>query len=370
MILPTMKSSVTHQFYKYYLNYLKLKEVINVREKGYSADFDKIKRSFYKKLWADTARDLGAKIQDFGYGYYKIQLGSRSTFVQDHSVMLDDHVTLRIAGNKPLVNKILSEYHFPIVKYVEYDLNSIDTAFKFINRMNRPGVVKPAQSGAAGKGITTGINSWRSLFKASFRAAIFSNKLIIEEQADGISHKLLYLNGQYLDAIKINLPQISGDGKSTIKKLIEHENFKRMRGEEIISLHPLTIDLELKSFIKSQGYNLTDVLPEHQTLSIKRVSNQNSCYENESVRTAVHPDTVEIGSKIVKILNMKLASIDIIAKDITKPLSEINGVINEVNTTPGFHHHYLISNKADTTPVALHVLKFLLNPKKHIPLIH
>jgi len=356
-----MQLSFNQKYYAYYQYFYKIKDIFKDRRQKYSTHFNKIKKNFYQNVWTELARDLGAEIQDIGYGFYKIQLGSNSTYVSDSMVMLDNHLTLRIAGNKPLIYKILSEHHYPVVKYIEYDLKSLTEAFNFLKSINRPGVVKPAFSGAAGKGITIGINSWNGLKKASFWAAIFGSKLVLEEQAAGDSYRLLYLNGQYLDAVKRNPPRISGDGNNSIKKIIEYENLKRITGDKIISLHPIIIDPELLSFLKLQGYHLHDILPQNKSIPVKRVVNQNSCYENESVRTIVHPTIIEMGSKIAKLLNVQLAGIDIICKNITEPLNRGNGVINEVNTTPGLHHHYLISKKAEITPVAFFILKFLLN---------
>ncbi len=49
-----------------------------------------------------------------------------------------------------------------------------------------------------------------------------------------------------------------------------------------------------------------------------------------------------------------------ICKEISRPLSETGGVVNEINTTPGLHHHYLISDRSEIYPVAIPIIKFLL----------
>jgi glutathione synthase/RimK-type ligase-like ATP-grasp enzyme len=356
-----MMSFLSEKVETSYLNYLKFKGIFNERRFRYRTHFEKIRKDFYRKLWTDTARELGADIQDVGYGFLNIQLGSKSTLVYNALVMLDDPVTLRKAGNKPLIHKILLDHGFPVIKFVEFNLKSLNKAYDFIQTNKKPGVVKPGSWGAAGNGITTGINSWKCLKRASFKAAVDAHELIIEEQVEGSSYRLLYLNGEFLDALRRHPPHLTGDGKSSIRELIYAENDRRINGEKITSLHPLKIDWEMRCYLKAKGYRLSQVLPKNEIMQVKRVVSQNSSRENQSVNSDVHPDTIKMGSEIAKLLNIQLAGIDVMTEDITRPLSEANGVINEVNTTPGLHHHYLVFNEDEITPVASMVIKHLLN---------
>jgi hypothetical protein len=51
------------------------------------------------------AKEASAKIDSVGYGFYRLKRDGFSTFVRHGEVMLDDHLTLDIVGNKPLVYK-------------------------------------------------------------------------------------------------------------------------------------------------------------------------------------------------------------------------------------------------------------------------
>jgi len=53
-------------------------------------------------------------------------------------VMLTTNLTLKIAGNKPFISKILSEHHYPVPKFVEYDLTSLKKADNFLQDIKRP----------------------------------------------------------------------------------------------------------------------------------------------------------------------------------------------------------------------------------------
>lgn len=343
---------------------LRMASRLSRQSQKYHAAFRKLREEFYKKLWYSTAQELGAEIKDIGYGYLNLSLNSHSTLVRGDRVMLDNQLTLEFTGNKPLIHKILKEHDCPVVRYIEFNFAELGRARAFLAELAKPGVVKPADAGSAGRGITTGIKTHSQLRQAALWASCFSKNLVLEEQVEGDSYRLLYLHGRYLDAIRRHPPRVCGDGKSTIRQLIAIENQRRAWNGSIVSLHPISIDAELKNHLLAAGYSLQHVLKKDETVVVKRVVNQNSRFENESVREIVHSDTIRMGGEICGLLQIELAGIDIISKDITQPLRAGNGVINEVNTTPGLHHHYLISRQEEVTPVALLIQRSILNAGK------
>ncbi len=323
--------------------------------------YDRLRSRFYEKLWHDTAAEMGATIEDFGSGYLRISCGANHTFVNGAKVQLDDHLSLRIAGNKPLVYRILSEYDYPIQKFLEYNIGSLSKAYRFMQAAGKPCVVKPAAGSGAGNGITTKISTFKQLRRASMWAATFSPRLLIEEEITGESYRLLYLGGEFIDAIRRKPPQVTGDGKQQIRRLMQQENRARLNGDAIVALCPLVVDFESELHLASAGLKLSDVLPANQTISVKTVSNQNRNAENESVRDQVHPSIVQAGAKMAQIFKLKLAGVDVLTMDISKPLEAVSGVFGEVNTSPGLHHHYLISNPQKGAQPARQVLEYIFN---------
>ena len=60
-------------------------------------------------------------------------------------------------------------------------------------------------------------------------------------------------------------------------------------------------------------------------------------------------------------VGLRLAGVDVVTTDISRPLSETGGVVSEVNGGPGLHHHYLVADSARATPVAVPVLQKLIH---------
>ncbi len=330
------------------------------RVDGNAAPFAALKSANYERLWSAAAARASAAFENLGYGIYRISRDGRDTFVSDSRVMLDGPVTLKMAGNKPLVSRILAEHGHPVGRFLEFKLSQFARAEAFLEELGGLAVVKPAVSGASGKGVTTGIRTRRELWRASILAATHSDTILMEEQASGLSYRLLYIDGEFIDAVERRPPCLTGDGRHTLSQLIRLENVRRRRGVAPLAMQPLGVDVELKRCIASQGLTLSSVIDADRTVVLKAVVNENTAAENSSVRDRVHPDTIRRGAEIARLLKIRLAGHDVITPDISRPLTETGGVFNEVNTTPGLQHHYLIDYPERAVPVMERLIDVLL----------
>jgi cyanophycin synthetase len=326
--------------------------------------FKALKSSCYEQLWASAAANVGASIENLGHGVSRISRGHRETFVSGSRVMLDGPVTLTMAGNKPLVSRMLQEHGHPVGPFLEFTLGELERAESFLQSLGGPAVVKPGISGASGRGVTLGIRTNRDLRRAAALASTFSRTILVEQQASGPSYRLLYIDGEFIDAIERRPPSITGDGRQTIAQLIRRENLRRLRGVAPLAMQPLVVDVELKRCLADQGLTLSSVIPAGQSAMVKAVVNENTAAENSNVRDRVHPDTIRRGAEIARLLRIRLAGHDVITTDISRPLGETGGVFNEVNTTPGLQHHYLIDDPDCVFPVMDRLLEVLLDDKE------
>lgn len=337
-----------------------LKLVDSVTRKN-TAEFDRRRSQFYRDYWEDVAQVIGAEIESLGYGFFKLSKGDRWTYVHADKVMLDDHVTLKLAGNKPIIHKMLTDQQIPVPQYCAYQLTLLNTAEAFMTALGGSFVVKPASGTGAGAGVVTNISDFKALHRASYVASAYSPDLVIEQQIPGDSYRLLYLRGELLDVIRRDRPTVVGDGKKTIKQLMQDETDKRLASSPPIALHPLSVDLECKFMLAHQGLSLRSVPASGQVVQVKIAPNQNSCFENHTIRDDVCESLVELGRDLAAMLDIKLAGVDLITPDISVPLEQSGGVINEINTTPGLHHHHLVAEFEDRAQVGVTIMNDLLD---------
>ena len=334
-------------------------ERLDFEAKRHEAGFRELRGRFYRAYWGDVARAIGAEIEDLGQGYLRIRREGQWTFVRGSAVQLDDHLTLKLAGNKPLTNRLLAEYGYPAPRFCEFGLSELESAERFAAELGVPTVVKPASGTGGGNGVSMGIETPRKLRKAAIKAASYHPDLMIEEQVAGSSYRLLYLNGEFVDAVRRDPPRVLGDGTSSIEALIRAETERRLTAERVVALSPLTRDLGVAAALSAQGLTLQSVPERDTSVLVKTVVNQNAARENHCVREEVHPSIVQMGREIVTLFGIELGGLDLLTSDIAVPLDQSGGVINEVNTTPGIHHHVLVAEESKTMPVGEMILEYI-----------
>ncbi len=310
-------------------------------------------------IWGSAAEQLDAEVVDLSRGFLEIRNGSARTRVRQQTTMLDDWVTLQLALDRMLVHRLVSSEGLPVPEHLVFDHGDRSRALRFVLDGEGPCVVKPANDTGGGKGITTGVTRSHDLERAAARASRLSSRLIIERQSPGFMHRLLYLDGELLDVVRCLPPRVTGDGRSTIRELIAAENLRRLQlpGERTVILKA---DLDSLLTLEKAGLSLRTVPRDGEAVQVKTVSNQRGVDDTQTVRGPLSEELVAAGAEAARIVGLRLAGIDVVTPDPTRPLQEVGGTIIEVNGTPALHHHYLVANRADATPVAVPILRKLL----------
>lgn len=312
---------------------------------------------FYDRIWREAADQLGATYHPLGHHIADITLGDVRVRTVENTSSIDDPVTIAIALNKLLSYRLLDESGLPTPPHLGFTLKSIDEAGTFL-AAHAPCVVKPAGGTGGGRGITTGIRTPSHLARAAALAAVYNDELLIERQVAGDNYRLLYLDGVLLDAFVRKLPTVVGDGRSSIARLVEQANAERLAQGSGVSQVLLTVDLDMRRTLATQGFSLRSVPGAGTVVTLKTVVNENRGDDNTTVTESLCPAIVEAGAQAAQALHVRLAGIDIITRDPSVPLADSGGVIIEVNTTPNYYYHY---HKRDGCfPVAVHVLEHLL----------
>jgi len=319
----------------------------------------KNRAELYQKIWREAAESMGVEFKPLDYGFIELSSKHKSTIVVDAITEIDNPVTLRIVCNKPLCHKWLMAENIPVPEHVVFDaLTEFDEALKFLEQDSSEIVVKPAVGTGGGAGVTTGIRTVSELRRAIAYSSIGHSRLIAEKMIPGDCYRFLYLDGELLDVVLRRPPAIIGDGKSTINSLIKLDLKKRYEQNAVTALGEITKDLEFQNTLKSQGLTVRSILRLGQKIILKKAINDGSSCDSQSVLSSVCDDLVREGAKAAMVLGTRLAGVDIITTNLSISLEESDGVVLEVNTTPGLHLHYLTQNPGN--PPALALLKCLL----------
>lgn len=312
------------------------------RKDRYRPILSKRRREFYHAMWAAGATRVGAEFEVIEGDFCHIWRNGRSAFFSECQTVLDGGVSQRLVSNKFVAHRVLrdlSGYQEP--EHVVFGLKNLARATSFMSQANCPIVVKPSANTGAGNGVATGIDTYKKLVRAALNASLYgSGDLVAEHQNSGASYRLLFLDGQLLHTVRRDPPAVVGDGHSTIAELVDNENQRRTQNVMSVAFSPLDLDEEMRVTLSKQQLNSKSVLEKDQQIMVKLVSNQNSAGENVE-DGPVCDDIKQLGMSIANRLRLRFMGMDLITPNLEISLLEAGGVINDINSSPGLHHHYL-----------------------------
>ena len=296
-------------------------------------------------------------------GYGKNQVRFRATMTERTSSIAVD-----IASNKEETKRMLQEQAIPVAKGITISSTlGVDEA---IRKVGFPLVFKPLD-GNHGRGITINIRTREDAIAAYEHAAKISRRVIVERFITGYDFRVLVIDNKMVAAALRDPAHVKGDGVSTIQELIDKENTDPRRGyghEKVLTL--ITVDRDTMDLLEKKGYTLATVPKKGEKVFVKSTANLSTGGTSIDVTDHVHPQNVFICERISKIIGLDICGIDIMAENLTEPLTENGGVVLEVNAAPGFRMHIAPSEGLPRN-VAGHVIDMLYPPGKsaRIPII-
>jgi cyanophycin synthetase len=284
-----------------------------------------------------------------GYGVHQKRIQATTT-ANTNMIAVD------IAANKHATKKLLGDMGVPVPK--GYRIRDIDELESTLESVGYPAVIKPLD-GNHGKGATVGINDLEQAKIAFEKAKEYSRWVIVEQQLIGSDFRALIVNNRLI-AVAERIPaHVVGDGKSTIKELIDKTNSDPRRGyghENVLTT--IDIDGQTMRCVRARDYELESVLPEGEILHLKTTANISTGGTAIDRTDEVHPENVFLFERIARIIGLDVAGVDIIAPNVSETLRENGGGIIEVNAAPGFRMH-LAPSEGIGRNVAEHVIDML-----------
>ncbi|PLZ14094.1 cyanophycin synthetase [Fischerella thermalis WC245] len=304
-----------------------------------------------KDLWRDAA--LGPSTESIvkeaeKRGIPWMQLGARFLIQLGYGVnqkrmqatMTDNTGILgvELACDKEATKRILANAGVPVPKGTVINfLDDLPEAIEYVG--GYPIVIKPLD-GNHGRGITIDIQNWEEAEVAYDAARQISRSIIVERYYKGRDHRVLVVDGKVVAVAERVPAHVVGDGRSTIAELIEETNKDPNRGEGHDKvLTKIELDRTSYQLLERQGYTLDSVLAKDEICYLRATANLSTGGIAVDRTDEIHPENVWLAQRIVKIIGLDIAGIDIVTSDISRPLREVDGVIVEVNAAPGFRMH-------------------------------
>jgi cyanophycin synthetase len=296
-------------------------------------------------------------------GYGKNQQRIQATIASTTS-----SIAVELACDKEDTKNLLEAAQVPVPKgIIAYDEEDLERAVK---RIGYPLVTKPL-NGNHGKGATTNLRNWEELKEGMVIAQKYSKAVICETFITGLDHRALVINYKFVAAALRTPAAVTGDGKSTIQQLIDKVNSDPRRGfghEKVLT--NITVDTQTENILKAKELTLESILPKGESLWLKPTANLSTGGTSTDLTDQVHPSNIVLFERIARIIGLDICGVDVMAPDLTRPLTENGGAVIEVNAAPGFRMH-LEPSQGLARNVADPVLDMLFPPGKsaRIPII-
>ncbi len=238
-----------------------------------------------------------------------------------------------ISRDKDLTKSLLQACGVPVP--LGQAVESAAQAWETAQDIGLPVVVKPSD-GNHGRGVFTNLSTEAEILAAYPLAEQEGSGVLVERFIAGYEHRLLVVGGKLIAAAKGQHACIVGDGKHSVRALIESQlNADPQRGrEEDLPLNYIKLDSVVELEIARQGFSWESIPALGRTVVIQRNGNVAIDCTDE-----VHPDIASTVCTAARIVGLDIAGIDLVVQDISQPLIAQHGAIVEVNAGPGLLMH-------------------------------
>ena len=282
----------------------------------------------------------------------KFESNGKHWYIINTATPLTNTTSTTIAKRKNLTNMVLSDFDIPVPKQTPL-LNKQD-ALEFFKQYTNI-VIKPSQQ-LGGKGVTLLPRDKGQVLKA-YKYALKESKakseykVIGEEFIEGENYRLLVLGDKVIGIVRRKSAYVIGNGKDSIKKLIENKNIDRKKD----ILKPITIDNEVKQRLQNLNISLSYIPKLNEEVILRYNCNLSTGGTTQECSKQTHQYYKDIAVKAVKAIGTQFGGVDIITPDITKPAK---CAINEINYNPGLRVHYKV-DEGEAVKVAIPIIEYI-----------
>jgi cyanophycin synthetase len=199
-------------------------------------------------------------------------------------------------------------------------------------------VVKP-QDGNQGKGVSVNITA-RQAFDNAYATAERYGTVLVEKFLPGHDYRLLVVGKQLVAAARREPPLVVGDGKHTVRQLVDQVNADPRRGEgHATSLTKIRFDDIAIGRLHAQDLEPESVPAKGRRVILRNNANLSTGGTATDVTDEVHPEVKARVIAAAQMVGVDICGVDVVCESLSRPLEEQNGGIVELNAAPGLRMH-------------------------------
>jgi GNAT-family acetyltransferase (TIGR03103 family) len=274
-------------------------------------------------------RGIFVEVLDAEGGYFEMSFGGRSIVCRESLSELTTAIAMSRCDDKTTTHRVLRDAGLRVPAQLRADNDQ--QALDFLHEYGSV-VVKPAR-GEQGAGISVGVRDAHTLRTAISSARAVCERVILEEYVSGDDLRIVVIGEEVVAAAVREPAQIVGNGKDSVRTLIEKQSRRRAAATAGESRIPL--DRETERCVSETGYDLDSILPESERLVVRKTANLHTGGTIHDVTSRLHKALRKAAVDAARALDIPVTGLDLIVPAVDGP----EYVIIEANERPGLANH-------------------------------
>ncbi len=268
-----------------------------------------------------------------------VQLGIGRNLRRIQATVTDrtSSIAVDIAQDKDETKRVLGNIGLPVPRGDA--VRAVEDAVDVAEGIGYPVIVKPLDA-SHGRGISSRLDDAEALAAAFDVAQGFSSRVLVEKFATGHDHRVLVVNGKVVACAERVQARVIGDGRRTIRELVDAANLDPRRGighSKILTRLPLE---ELTEAYLAKHERTPETVPARgEEVFLRQTANLSTGGTSIDRTDEMHPDNVTACEMAAAAVGLDIAGIDVMTENISVPFRENGAVIIEVNAGPGIRMH-------------------------------
>ena len=299
-----------------------------------------IKKIAAAHSWEVTAEPM------YGYvGVIRFPNGNE-TYFRSNSFEVNTTAALRIAKDKDYAKLFLRRAGIRVPEgkafYSErYNQHmpikvTVDDGYAFVEKIGFPVILKP-NSKSQGTGVYK-VHSKEDFYTVATELLRHHSIILVEQVAIGRDYRVTVYKDKVFAVYERQPLTITGDGEHTIGELLDMLSETVRKNKDIPVPPDYAHHKRVWHTLTQAGYAKTDVLQKGKIVPIFDNSNLSAGGFAVDWTDQIHPTFYDLAIRAVKASHLELSGVDFITPDITKPATNDNYVVVEVNGNPGIEN--------------------------------
>lgn len=263
----------------------------------------------YTTTLTDEARRRGIAIDVLDPHLPVFLLRHGRTSVRCYNALTDrvGAATFHLAQDKHAANTFLASHGMAVPAQIMYDSMSEARAFL---REHKVVVVKPCAEWG-GRGVSVAVTHPRALEAAVRRARAFGTDVVLEQCVTGQDHRIIIVNGRFAAAILREPAFVSGNGRDTVRALIERKNARQCATDPS---NRIPLDEETQRTLKAAGLTPGSVPARGRKIEVRRTTNVHTGGTATDISDTVNPRLIRAARQVAELYAVPVLGVDFLVE--------------------------------------------------------